>query len=247
MTSLINHKIAASFGAKAAVYDAHTDLQDRIAARLAKALPREGVRRVLEVGCGTGHLSRRLVTLYPDAEIVLTDLSEKMLDRCRTRVGKAPGVQFLCVDGETLGNDGSPAFGPFDVIVSSMAIHWFQDPLAALDRFRLLLSAPGGMIFYSALGGNSFPEWRDYLKQEGEPSGILDVPDWPGAFEKTKEAFRYPSARAFFSEMKNMGASRSREGYRPLGAGRFRQLLRGFDARAQRGVSWEIIFGQVGV
>ena len=60
---ILSHRsaaIAARFGAKADVYEDHAGLQAAIAARLAKHLPDVDAPKVLELGCGTGLLSRHL-------------------------------------------------------------------------------------------------------------------------------------------------------------------------------------------
>ena len=58
--------VTRSFGARAATYEAHADLQRDVAARLARLLPELARPRVLELGCGTGLFSRHLVARYPD-------------------------------------------------------------------------------------------------------------------------------------------------------------------------------------
>ena len=57
--------IAQSFGARAASYEEHADLQRTVAKRLARLLPPLAAPRVLELGCGTGLFSRHLLARYP--------------------------------------------------------------------------------------------------------------------------------------------------------------------------------------
>ena len=75
--------VAASFGARAASYELHAEMQRAIAARLAGFLPDVARPRVLELGCGTGLFSRHLITRYPDGRFTFSDLTPAMLEQCR--------------------------------------------------------------------------------------------------------------------------------------------------------------------
>ena len=75
--------VAQSFGARAATYDEHADLQRGVAERLARLLPQRASPRVLELGCGTGLFSRHLLARYPDGTFLLTDLAPSMVEQCR--------------------------------------------------------------------------------------------------------------------------------------------------------------------
>jgi malonyl-CoA O-methyltransferase len=129
--------VAAAFGAAAGTYDADADLQRLVAGRLAAriaALPLPPAPRILEIGCGTGFLSRHLLAGRPGARGLITDLSEAMVRRCRDTLAGAS--DFLVMDGER------PCLTPpggFDLICSSLALQWFADPVAALAAWAGLL------------------------------------------------------------------------------------------------------------
>ena len=149
-------RISDAFGAAAAHYDDHAGPQ-RFAARLVADLAQrqrpQGVRRILEIGCGTGLLTRDIQARWPDAEIIVTDLSPGMLDKAAA--GGLVAATFLAMDGE------APAFdGPwFDLILSSLAFQWFDDLSAAIARLAALLR-PGGSLIFSTMGQGSFARWR---------------------------------------------------------------------------------------
>ena len=75
--------VAQSFGARAETYDAHADLQRRVAERLVRLLPQLAAPRVFELGCGTGLFSRHLLARYADGTFLLTDLAPSMVEQCR--------------------------------------------------------------------------------------------------------------------------------------------------------------------
>ena len=88
------------FGARANDYERHADLQRSIADRLALLLPPLDAPRVLELGCGTGLLSRHLLAQYPDGNFVFTDLAKTMLEQCRLNIGvQAAGTRSFHPDG----------------------------------------------------------------------------------------------------------------------------------------------------
>ena len=78
-------------------------------------------RRVLDLGAGTGLLSARIAEAFPDTEFELLDGSEPMLAEARVRLGDAVAAVHVADMADPL-----PA-GPFDAIVSALAIHHLTD------------------------------------------------------------------------------------------------------------------------
>jgi len=108
----------------------------------AAALPglREGpVRRVLDLGAGTGLMSEAVLSRYPDAEVVLLDGAAEMLEHARERLAGAR-ASFLVADLR----DELPD-GPFDAVVSALAIHHLEhDENRDLLRRVVQVLRPGG-------------------------------------------------------------------------------------------------------
>jgi trans-aconitate 2-methyltransferase len=99
--------------------------------------PRPGLR-VLDLGCGTGELTRLLHDRLGARETVGVDRSPAMLARSAAFV--APGLRF--VEGDMRDWPGGERF---DVIVSNAALHWLPDHPALLARLRAGL-LPGGQL-----------------------------------------------------------------------------------------------------
>lgn len=74
--------------------------------------------RVVDLGCGTGELTRRLADLLPDSEVVGIDSSEEML--ARSGAFGRPGVRFEFGDLRELS-------GTFDLVFSNAALQWVED------------------------------------------------------------------------------------------------------------------------
>jgi len=76
-------------------------------------------KRILELGCGTGNLSELIVKKYPESEIVLVDISEEILNRCKNRLEDNDRVEYYRADINELDFSADS----FDLIVSSITIH----------------------------------------------------------------------------------------------------------------------------
>lgn len=79
--------------------------------------------RVLDVGAGYGLLSRVVLEAFPKAQVTCHDYSEAMLTRASEQL-KGYASQVSWVKGNLRDPDWTRQMvGPFDVIVSSIAIH----------------------------------------------------------------------------------------------------------------------------
>ncbi len=231
--------IAQSFGARAASYEENADLQRTVAKRLARSLPPLEAPRVLELGCGTGLFSRHLLARYPDGTFVFTDLAPSMLEQCRLNInglGKRVGFDVMDAARPT-------AEGPFDLIAMSMTLHWLADPQAALATLRKRLS-PEGVLVFATLGSESFPEWREALREQGLPVGLLDIPELPGIVEEERLIVDAETL-GFLRRMKAIGGLTPREGYAPLPAGALRRAIRVADKTHRGRVTWHIVYGRL--
>ncbi len=121
------------------------------------------VRRVLDVGCGTGILTARTGALLSGL-VCGFDLSYGMLGQAtRRRVG--PWVQ---ADAVRLPVRSESA----DAVVSTEAFHWFADHDAVLREFRRVL-VPGGRIIVALLNSRSVLAARvaqNWFARAGQPA-----------------------------------------------------------------------------
>lgn len=85
------------------------------------------IRRVLDLGSGSGVLAGAILERFPDAEILLADFSAPMLEAARPRF-PSPPHQLRTVDFSTSAwVEAVRDLAPFDAVVSGFAIHHQPD------------------------------------------------------------------------------------------------------------------------
>jgi SAM-dependent methyltransferase len=98
-------------------------------------------RRVLEVGSGTGVMTRYLATRE---RVVATDVDPGYVDLLRRTFADNPQVEVRRADAARLSGDGL-ASGTFDTVVCSNVLEHVADDAGSLRAMRGLL-APGGRV-----------------------------------------------------------------------------------------------------
>jgi 2-polyprenyl-3-methyl-5-hydroxy-6-metoxy-1,4-benzoquinol methylase len=143
--------VRADWDALAAFWDARMEAgatwqRVLIAPPVERLLALRSGERVLEFACGNGEFARRMAEL--GARVVATDFSEAMLERARARGGE---IDYRSVDATDAAQLAAlSASGPFDAVVSNMAIMDMTDiepMVAALGD----LVRPGGRVVVSTL------------------------------------------------------------------------------------------------
>jgi len=136
--AVLHHPRGYELMAEVALLGRRREIFLRLAA-LARVRPGD---RVLDVGCGTGYLTRILAALAgADGQVTGVDPSARMIEYARRR---AP-LNCTYVAGEAQSLDLPDE--SFDVVVSSLAVHHIPDeerPAAMREMFRVL--RPGGRL-----------------------------------------------------------------------------------------------------
>jgi ubiquinone/menaquinone biosynthesis C-methylase UbiE len=112
--------------------------------------------QAVDLGCGTGHLAIELARQEPSLSIVGLDLSDEMVSLARSyvrRSGVGDRVSFIRGDAHSV----PFADGSLDLVVSSMSLHHWRDPLAVLDEIARVLCPGGGFLVYDVRRDVSVP------------------------------------------------------------------------------------------
>ena len=201
-------KVARSFSRAALSYDVFAGLQRDVAVKTVGllAIIDSAPTRALDIGCGTGTITKELTRLYPKADLFAIDLSHAMVAATNESTKDCKG--FITADLEALPFVDST----FDTLISSLTYQWSKDLKLAMDEaYRVL--APGGSFVFSTLGPGTFKELRelraDLLNRTGRnglpPSIKFPSPD---ILSKTIEAAGF--------EIKTMRSEEVRREYEDL-------------------------------
>ena len=138
---LMRSRSCETFDAQAATYDTgmageHArKLYPHMLAEVMRAVTDHPEPRLLDLGCGTGALGELVLSKLPDAQLTCVDLSPRMVEVARTRLGDRADI--LLADAERLPfHDAS-----FDVVWCNDSFHHYPDPeRAAFQAWRVLAS-----------------------------------------------------------------------------------------------------------
>jgi SAM-dependent methyltransferase len=151
-------------------------------ALLAEATAASGARRVLDVGCGTGAITRatsRAISRSQGVEGRCTgiDISQPMIATARTRAeleGSA-NTSFVCADVQAHAFEA----GAFDMLVSRFGVMFFDDPVRAFSNLRHAAADGATMKF---IAWRSAAENPFMTTAERAAAPLLDLPArQPGA------------------------------------------------------------------
>lgn len=135
----------AAFDAQAATYDVGVQgehargLYPHVLAEVRRAVTGIPSPRLLDLGCGTGALAERVLEEVPGARLSCVDLSSRMVEAARGRLGGR--AEVLLGDAERLTFHEAS----FDAVWCNDSFHHYPDPgRAAFQAWRVL--APGGTL-----------------------------------------------------------------------------------------------------
>lgn len=236
----MNDSVAQQFSRAAASYERGAGIHRHVAARLIEMLPDPSVGgSILELGCGTGVLTGRIRQRYPAATICAVDIAENMIRCLMESHGRDERLFGVVGDARTFA-----AARPFDLVVSSSALHW-ATPLPEVMANISRLVRPGGAFVAAVMADNTLRELhalRRTLAPDKIPRGalprcqaILDALRAAGFMledqvEETVRA-RYQSADDFLRTIHAQGLTGGAvsRAERPLTRRELRELVSAYD------------------
>ncbi|MBS0287117.1 MAG: malonyl-ACP O-methyltransferase BioC [Proteobacteria bacterium] len=176
--SLPNKKdIARSFSLAAATYDKAAFVQKEIANRLLSRLDllKNPPATILDVGAGTGCVTRLLQQKFTKSKIIGLDLAQGMSLFAKS---KQPWQLwknkpfYICGDAETLPFKNKS----FDLIYSNFTLQWCFNLPAVFSEFKRVLK-PNGMLFFTTLGPQTLIELRKSFQQASSYQHVNEFTD----------------------------------------------------------------------
>jgi ubiquinone/menaquinone biosynthesis C-methylase UbiE len=185
---------------------------DEMVTRLAEHLPELGTEsgpgpRVLELGCGTGNLTLRLLARYPLARVLAVDAAPEMTELTRERAARAGAgarLEVMTQRFEALG------VGPweFDLVTSSLSLHHVKDKRPLYTAIARWLKPGRRLVFADQLAGVTDEvmrvHWDLWLRHCREP-GHCTEEEIKGLEEHARLHDHYEPLEAHLEMMRSAG------------------------------------------
>jgi malonyl-CoA O-methyltransferase len=170
---MIKHR----FSAAAETYDRHARPQLALAQSVVSMLPEMYPEQILDLGAGTGQLTRLVIERFPDVPIDAVDLADKMVQHSRVLFKKFTNINWIVADAQTYWSGDR-----YPLIVSSSALHWTADLKTTCENIYDCLEPGGyfslGMMLKGTL--KELHELRASIAPEKTPGSTLP------SYEETK-------------------------------------------------------------
>ncbi|MFS8573481.1 MAG: class I SAM-dependent methyltransferase [Clostridia bacterium] len=138
---------------------------DLVTAAAAAVTPH--ARRLLDVGCGAGNYTLRMLERIPGLEVTLIDLSLPMLQRAQERLAASSARSVRPVQGDI--RDVELEDEAFDIVLAAAVLHHLRtdDEWEAVFRKLYRSLAPGGSLWIFDLVASDLPpiqalQWERY-------------------------------------------------------------------------------------
>ena len=250
--------VRASFDRASASYESAAGLQARVAAELLERLAVFAFepRVVLDLGAGTGRVTRELKRRYRRALVIALDLAPGMLREARRHQQLWRRFERVCGDALRL----PLADASVDVVFSSLMLQWCEPLDTALAECRRVLK-PDGFFAFSTFGPDTLHELRgawasadgyNHVNHFVDVHEVGDALVRAGLMEPVLDVDRvevgYPDALSLMRDLKAIGAHNVTAG-RPralVGRARLKRMQDAYEAfrRDDRlPATYEIIYG----
>jgi malonyl-CoA O-methyltransferase len=233
--------VARAFDKAARSYDAAAHAQAEVAETLVARAACYEPRTILDIGCGTGFVLTEAAARWPNAELTGLDVAPAMLSEAKRKI---PRLTALCADAGACDLKQS-----FDLIFSSMMLHWFSNPAAVLRRWQRWLT-PQGVLCVAVPVAGTLSAWRELCQAAGVRHGLWPFP--PAYFTDgltrgravRQHAITYGSVLEFLRDLKKSGGHTARDDHKPISSASLRKLCQ--EAPRPFRVSYTILYAQIG-
>ncbi len=118
--------------------------------------------RLLDIGCGAGNLTLKMLTKLPLLDCTLVDLSGQMLAKAQERIGQVAQGTVEAIHGDL--REVVLPENSFDIILAGAVLHHLRDDHDWETTFANLhsLLRPGGCLLISDLITQDVPVLNDY-------------------------------------------------------------------------------------
>ena len=165
-------------------YDQHAKIQQQVCYDLLENITHTQQKSVLEIGAGTGQMTRLLAANIQSQHWLINELCaertailQSILPTANILIGDAESIQ-LSADSNSI----NPSLIEHSLIISANAVQWFDNPLNLITQSAQCLQAGGQLVF------NTFT-----------PDNFLQIKQLTG------QGLHYPTSNEWHSALKDAG------------------------------------------
>lgn len=245
-----------SFDLASSSYNQFTALQRTIGDHLLDQQTAPLTKRALDIGAGTGYLTKKLADAGGIEKLYALDIAPAMLQQTRLNIGSECDLALICADAENL----PLADASIDSIYSNVAYQWCSDLAMAFAEARRVLQQQGSFAFSTfgektlfelkqawcaadqAVHVNSFFDAKT-LKQYLQTAGFNEV-----RVISEDIVMYYETPKQLMLDLKGMGAHNMNKG-RNLGltgVSGFKKMLAAYESmRTDKGIpaTFQALYG----
>jgi tRNA (cmo5U34)-methyltransferase len=122
-------------------------------------------RHVLDVGCGAGNYTLKLLERLPNLDVTLIDLSQPMLTRATERIKSKTSGQITTIQSDI--REVQLLEGRFDIVLAASVLHHLRTDTEWHDVFAAFYRAlrPGGSLWVFDLIDSSIPAVQRVMRR----------------------------------------------------------------------------------
>ena len=186
-------------------YDQHANIQQQVCQYLLANITQAKQSSILEVGAGTGQMTRLLAEYIQSQHWLINELCS---EQATTLQSILPTAEIVIGDAETIYLKKN-----YSLIVSANAVQWFDNPLSFVTQSACRLQT-GGQLVFSTFTPNNFLQIKTLT---GQGLYYPDIDEWQSALvdagfeniELSTQRFDlpFPTPYAILKHMKLTGVS----------------------------------------
>lgn len=230
--------VRSRFASASSTYSSNSSVQQMVAEDLLAMLPANRPKRILELGCGTGFLTKLVLEKYSGAFLDAVDIAEDMVEVARRKTGNSDRVNWFVSDALDFKGEHE-----YQLIVSSSAFQWVESLRDLFSHLRTLLEPKGRILFSIMLRGTLWELHKARIKIAPEKppaaqlAGLQEIEQalhkagWRIVESQERwYSLRYSSADAMLDGLRRQGVTGGQvsRGVRPLTRADIRALKKAY-------------------